>query len=230
MISLQEPQKGKKKTSAKSKAKTPTEGVVKRQRAFNYGKFLALTTRLKPKYLNLAILVPVVAISIFGVMMVYSASHYNAGIHYDNPFYFFTRQLIGLILGLIVLGLVYFLDYRIYKKFAWIIFAGAIVLLLLVFVPGIGMARLGASRWIGIGGFSMQPSEIAKFTFVIFAAAIASKTPAPISGHPLYERGNLPSQNSSHFGKGGVTEGDGGFNENINQKILSRSQDYKNLF
>jgi len=55
------------------------------------------------------------------------------------------------------------------------------VLLVAVFIPGLGISRLGSSRWIGIGGFTMQPSEIAKFAFIILAAAIACKSREQLS-------------------------------------------------
>jgi len=145
-------------------------------RALNYEKILRFTTRLRPKYLDLSLLIAVLGLSAFGVAMVYSASHYNATIYFDDSYHFFRRQLIGLILGIALITLTYYLDYTTYRKIAYPLLGIAVGLLLLVFVPGIGIARLGASRWIGIGGFTMQPSEIAKFTFIIFAAKVASST------------------------------------------------------
>jgi len=165
-----------KRDPKKSRVKEKKEKREKPQRVFNYEKFVTNFSRLKPKYLNLAILLPILAISIFGILMVYSASWYNATVYFDNPFYFFTSQLIGFIIGLLMLTLTYFLDFQIYKRFSWVILAGTTVALLLVFVPGIGISRLGASRWIGVGGFSMQPSELAKFAFIIFAAKVCSSS------------------------------------------------------
>ncbi|MCL2846821.1 MAG: putative lipid II flippase FtsW [Firmicutes bacterium] len=157
------------------KVKKKKRARVQRERVFDYEKTLLRIQRLKPKYLNLGLLVPVLAVSIFGVMMVYSASWYNADFYFNDRFHFFRRQLIGLVLGILMIALTYHLDHQIYRRRAWLIFGGAVVLLLLVFVPGLGIERLGAQRWIGIGGFTMQPSEVAKFAFVIFAAYIASK-------------------------------------------------------
>ena len=121
------------------------------------------------------LLVPVLAVSLFGVLMVYSASWYNAQNFHGNRFYFFTSQFIGLVIGIIALTMTYHLDYKIYRKRAWWILGIAIALLLVVFLPGIGIERLGARRWIGIGGFTIQPSELAKFAFIIFAASVAAK-------------------------------------------------------
>ncbi|MCL2569772.1 MAG: putative lipid II flippase FtsW [Firmicutes bacterium] len=146
----------------------------KKARVVNYEKIITTVSRFRPRYMNLPILVCVLGLSTFGVAMVYSASHYNATIYFNNPYYFFTSQLIGLVLGIVGLSLTYHLDYKIYRRFALPILIGAVVLLLLVFIPGLGIERLGARRWIGVGGFSMQPSEIAKFAFIIFAASVAS--------------------------------------------------------
>lgn len=60
------------------------------------------------------------------------------------------------------------------KKMRWIALLLPMVLLSLVFVPGLGITNYGATRWIGIGGLTLQPSELAKYGFVVFAAAYMS--------------------------------------------------------
>ena len=123
--------------------------------------------------MNFGLLLPVLGVALFGLAMVYSASWYNSQLFHGTKFHYFNNQLIGFVLGLVGLGIAYTVDYRVYKKwFVWIYGAG-ILLLALVFIPGIGITRLGASRWIGVGGFTMQPSEIAKFALVIFISSIA---------------------------------------------------------
>jgi len=109
---------------------------------------------------------------IFGVLMIYSASNYNAQIYYNDPFYYTIKQLIGLVLGIVGLGVMYFVNYRWLQRLAYPIFGVAVVLLVAVFIPGIGISKLGATRWIGVGSFSLQPSEVAKFALVIFAARV----------------------------------------------------------
>jgi len=168
MLKLDQAQKSKKsRTKKKRERKTFKE--------FDYEKSILRLQKLRPKYLNLKLLVPVLAVSLFGVLMVYSASWYNAQNFHGNRFYFFTSQFIGLVIGIIALTMTYHLDYKIYRKRAWWILGIAIALLLVVFLPGIGIERLGARRWIGIGGFTIQPSELAKFAFIIFAASVAAK-------------------------------------------------------
>jgi len=164
--------KGKSKKSKSQKAKKAKQ--EQKQRTLNYERVISLVLRAKPKYMNLSILVSVLALSVFGLMMIYSASSYNAQIYFGNRYYYFSSQLIGFMLGVIILSTTYMIDYKVYAKFKWLFLGVGVVLLLLVFVPGIGIERLGARRWIGIGGFSMQPSEAAKFCFVIFCAAVAA--------------------------------------------------------
>lgn len=125
------------------------------------------------------ILIPLIVIllSSFGVVMIYSASYYQADIQYGDSFYYFKKQLIGLILGLISMIATSFFNYKKLFKLRYILLAISIVLLALVFTP-IGVESYGAKRWIGIGSITIQPSEIAKFSFVIFVAGYFYKNPA----------------------------------------------------
>ena len=126
----------------------------------------------RPDYV---LLVAVVALVVVGVLFVYSASSYSAERTYGNKFYFATKQAIGAAVGIVALVVCSFLPMRLVRKM-WIVgVVLSVVLLALVFVPGIGIENYGAKRWIGFGGFSMQPSEIAKFAFVLFAAVYMSR-------------------------------------------------------
>ena len=112
---------------------------------------------------------------VFGCIMVYSASSYSAKYHFGNEYFFLFKQILGAVVGLISMIFFSFVDYHKIIKFRWIIFGITIVLLVLVFIPGIGTSSYGASRWISIFGFSIQPSEIAKFALVIICASYLSK-------------------------------------------------------
>jgi cell division protein FtsW len=149
--------------------------VEKPPRVINYEKLIRTLGKLKPRYLNLALLIPILVLSMFGLLMVLSASSYNAQYYFGNPHHFFTKQLIGFVLGAVLLTCAYHLDYSFLQKKPWLVWLAGVIVLCLVFIPGIGIERLGARRWIGFGGFTIQPSEIAKFAFVIFAAAMLSK-------------------------------------------------------
>ena len=124
---------------------------------------------------NVGIPVLVLLLSAFGVVMVYSASCYTAETQYGDAFYFMKKQLIGLILGAAAMSAAAFFPYRKLKKLKWPALILSLVLLALVFVPGLGVENYGATRWIAVGPITIQPSEIAKYGFVLFAAAYASE-------------------------------------------------------
>lgn len=116
----------------------------------------------------------VLALVTFGCIMVYSASFYSANYHYGNKYFFLIKQAMGVVMGVFAMIFFTYLDYHLLKKYKWWIVGLTFVLLALVFVPGLGMESYGAKRWVSILGFSIQPSEIAKFALVIFTAAYMS--------------------------------------------------------
>lgn len=126
---------------------------------------------------TIAIPILVVLISSFGVLMVYSASYYTAETQYGDAFYFMKKQVIGFILGVLAMLGAGFFPYKRLLKLKWPALAVSLILLVLVFIPGLGVENYGATRWIGIGPITIQPSEIAKYGFVIFAAAYACEKP-----------------------------------------------------
>lgn len=121
-------------------------------------------------HLNLWVLIPTMSLAVLGIIMVYSASIYVAARDYGNPMFFTTKQIVGLVLGSIVLALCYFVDYKLMERLKYWALGLGIALLLIVFIPGIGIESYGAKRWIGFGSFSFQASEVAKFCFILFCA------------------------------------------------------------
>ena len=126
---------------------------------------------------DISILIVCVVLASFGVLAVYSASSYNAKVQYGDEFYFAKKQLLGLAIGLPAMLLAGRLniDKLRGKRLRWVFLLLPILLLALVFVPGIGKSNYGATRWIGIGPITIQPSELAKYGFVLFAAAYMSE-------------------------------------------------------
>ena len=157
--------RGKRRMRKIKKQRRPLKGI-------NIEKIADRIHKITPRYCDLWLLLPVLGVVVFGIFMIYSASSYNAQVYYDDAFYYTVKQLIGLVLGLVGLGIMYWVDYHLLRKFAYVIFGVAVVLLVAVFIPGISVSKLGATRWIGIGSFSLQPSEIAKFALVIFTARV----------------------------------------------------------
>lgn len=135
-------------------------------------------TRSKRNGGDLLFLFCVILLSLYGLVCVYSASSYNAEVTYGDRFFFFKKQLIGFVLGLVAMLAIAFIDYRKLKKVGPFALIVSILLLALVFVPGIGKSNYGATRWIGFGSFTIQPSELAKYAFILFTAGYFSKNPA----------------------------------------------------
>ena len=127
------------------------------------------------KTIDLPLLFAVAALTLLGLVFVYSASFYSAKDHYGNAFFFVEKQAVGAVVGSVAMTGFCLLKPQFLQKFWLIGVVLSVVLLALVFVPGIGIENYGARRWIGFGGFSLQPSEIAKFAFVLFAARFMSK-------------------------------------------------------
>lgn len=124
---------------------------------------------------TILIIAIVLALVCFGCLMVYSASFYSANYHYGNKYFFLIKQIIGVVMGICAMIFFIFFDYHLLAKYKWWIVGITFVLLALVFIPGLGMESYGAKRWISLLGFSIQPSEIAKFALVIFVAAYMSE-------------------------------------------------------
>ncbi len=114
-----------------------------------------------------------VILCLIGLIFVYSASNYTANKDYGDRFYFVKKQVVGYILGAIAFFVSSKLNTDFLKKHALKIFIISLILLALVLTP-LGKEVYGAKRWIGIGSLTVQPSEIAKFAFVIFASSYLS--------------------------------------------------------
>ena len=136
---------------------------------------MALLKKLKWRGNIFLIITIVLILVVFGCIMVYSASFYSAEYHYGNKYFFLFKQILGVVVGLCALVCFMFVDYHILAKLKWWIILGTSILLLLVFVPGLGMESYGAKRWVSLLGFSVQPSEIAKFALVIFISSYMSQ-------------------------------------------------------
>lgn len=126
----------------------------------------------KPDYL-LAILVFVLAL--FGLLMIYSASVVVSYQQFGYNYFYLNKQAISLGVGIVAWFIAYKLDIKFWQKNAFWFFIISLILLVLVFVPGIGSKSGGSWRWIYIFGQSIQPSEIAKITFITYMAAWLTK-------------------------------------------------------
>ena len=114
----------------------------------------------KFRYINIRLIVYCILITIIGVLVIGSAG----GEDYKN------KQIIGMIVGVIIMTVVALIDYSLVIRFSWIYYIIAGILLLAVFTPYGYNAGTGATRWLRIGGFTFQPSEFAKLLLILFFA------------------------------------------------------------
>ncbi len=119
---------------------------------------------------DLVIMLMAIALTCFGVVMVYSASNIMAAKRFHDGFFFLKRQGLFAIVGFGIMLTVMRIDYHVWKRLAVPALALCLVLLVLVLIPGIGGKAGGSSRWIKLPGFNLQPSEMAKLALIMYMA------------------------------------------------------------
>lgn len=110
-----------------------------------------------------------------GVMMVYSSSAIFAQERYQDSFYFLKRELLFAGAGLLLMFAFKNINYHLFYKAVYPLLILTFLLFILVFIPGIGHKAGGAQRWIGLGPFTLQPSELAKLSIILFMAYTLAK-------------------------------------------------------
>jgi cell division protein FtsW len=123
------------------------------------------------------ILITTVLLALIGIVMIYSASSYTALLSYGDAFFFVKKQAIALVAGIVMMIVGCKLNLDLLKKMKWVIYIMSVVILALVFIPGLGVESYGATRWIDLGFTTFQPSELAKFGLMIFLAAYMADKP-----------------------------------------------------
>jgi len=131
------------------------------------------------------ILLLAVVLTCFGVVMVYSSSSIMAAKRYSDGFYFLKRQGLYAVVGFAMMALAMQIDYRHLRRLVIPFFLCCMVLLVAVLIPGIGSHAGGASRWIRLPGFSIQPAELAKLGLVFYMAHSLAKKKEKIKSFRL---------------------------------------------
>lgn len=137
-------------------------------------KVLRILKKIKPSDFTVVILV--VALVIFGVVMVFSASYYNSLNDTGSPYGYLKKQLFFAVTGFVIMYIMSIVDYHIFKKLAVPLVIISIILLLLLFT-GLGLNVNGATRWIRLGPLSIMPGEIAKVAVIAYVAFYLSPDP-----------------------------------------------------
>ena len=118
-----------------------------------------------------ALLGTIIFLVVFGLIMIASSSINLSQDKFNENYYYLKNQIWhGLLPGLILGLLAYFVPLKYFKKISLPLLILNLVFLVLVFAPGLGLAHGGAQRWINLGSFSFQPSEFLKLSFILFLA------------------------------------------------------------
>ena len=126
------------------------------------------------RHLDPTLIVSAVALSVFGLFMVYSATNQSLASLGEDPGFYLKKQIAFLMLGVIAMIFAATFDYRLVKVYAPIAYGAVLLTLLLVLTP-FGQETAGAQRWITFFGFQFQPAELAKLVVVAALAAYLSE-------------------------------------------------------
>lgn len=136
---------------------------------------IKISLQSQKKNLDLSLLITVVILVIFGLVMVYDASVVQGLKDFSDSSYYIRQQIVWVVVG--ILSMIFFsqLDYKKLKFFSLPLILSSFLLLIAVFLPGLGVSGGGAHRWLNLGSITIQPAEIIKLSGVIFLAAIFDK-------------------------------------------------------
>lgn len=125
---------------------------------------------------DLWLLIAAAGLAGLGVVMVFNASYFYSQDHYGDPLVFFRKHLLALGGGATLMLLASRVRLQWFERIAYPALAAVLLALVMVLIPGLGIARGGARRWVGFGHLNLQPSEFAKIIVVLYLArSIARK-------------------------------------------------------
>lgn len=128
----------------------------------------------KPKFFfDYTMFFIVIFLLLFGLVMLYSTSSYEANIKFGDSAYYFKKQALASVLGFALMIVIMFVDYHLVQQLAFIGYVVSLILIILVLTP-LGYEAGGARRWLNLG-VSLQPAEVAKLCLIVFFASIVCK-------------------------------------------------------
>ena len=127
----------------------------------------------KKYFFDYTMLFIVLFLVLFGLVMLYSTSSYEANIKFEDPAFYFRKQAVASAIGIGVMLVVMLVDYHHVQRFAFIAYVVSLILIILVLTP-LGYEAGGARRWLNLG-MSLQPAEVAKLALIVFFASVVCK-------------------------------------------------------
>ncbi len=129
----------------------------------------------------IGLLVPIAALNLLGFVMVLSASSVSALDEFGSSWYVAARQGMWVAIGIAVALVVLRIDYHRWRRISGPLLVLSVALLIAVLVPGVGVNANGATRWLGYGSVSLQPSELAKLALLVWIADLLARRSAWMS-------------------------------------------------
>lgn len=114
----------------------------------------------------------VLLLSLFGLLMIFDASSVAAIRDFGDKYHFLRDQSIWLCFGVVAMFVVSRIDYHYYYVYSDFLLVGIVLLLIAVFLPGIGIHALGANRWVNFGVFILQPAELTKLVMILYLSSL----------------------------------------------------------
>ncbi|RFU68767.1 stage V sporulation protein E [Bacillus sp. V59.32b] len=145
---------------------------------------------LKKSHPDLILIIVTLTLLSIGLIMVYSASAIWADYKFSDSFFFAKRQMLFAGVGIAAMFFIMNIDYWTWRTWAKVLVIVCFILLVAVLIPGIGLERNGSRSWIGVGAFSIQPSEFMKIAMIVFLAKYLSERQKLITS---FKKGLLPS-------------------------------------
>lgn len=128
--------------------------------------------KIKAKGIDLKFLITVILLLVFGLFVLSSASFVAGQKKFNDPQYYLREQLLkGMIVGIAGFFIFSKISLEFLKKYSSVFLILSISLVMLVFLPQIGLTHGGSTRWLSLGPFTFQPSEILKLSFLIYLAS-----------------------------------------------------------
>lgn len=119
-----------------------------------------------------SLLFTIIFLTVFGLIMIYSASSYKAQLDYGNPGYFMLRQAGIAGVSFVAMYIVSKIDYHWFARFAMLGYIVSYVTLLLTRFTPLGVASHGKKRWLRLGPLQFQPTEIVKISLILLLAVL----------------------------------------------------------
>ncbi len=138
---------------------------------------------------DIVLLTAILILLFIGAVMVYSSSSVWAAYQFDDSFFYLKRQLLFVGVGLIAIWVTNKVPYHYWLNMSVWIYLACFLLLIVVLIPGVGLVRGGAQSWIGVGAFSIQPSEFMKIGLIVLYASLLPKVQKKLSN---FTKGFLP--------------------------------------